>query len=148
MCERQTGTGTCRGPIITQIFSGALNLTTCNTVERLEKEHPFDQRCRVEPERVSTREMRQFVREQAALLIWFKLGQYRDRHADLTKTECHRTRDRIHRCQRHRRPMAGTATQRVEHVGKCSIGNGATVRQSADKHQPTGEVIRSQQQCE
>src|SRR5205814_5091268 len=85
--------GLAHGPLVAQVFSRRLELAAREPVQGLEEEEPLDQTRAGEPEGIAPRQVRQLVRQHAALLLGAELRERQLGHADLGNAEGDGTRD-------------------------------------------------------
>ena len=135
------------GPVIADVFGVLLQFAPHVPVERLEEEDALEQTGHVEPERIASCEVREFVREEPALLFFVEIGEHSLGHADLRKTERNRTRDRA--CGRERDGVveADVGAHRAEQRVEAALGDLTARHEAPREHEATREVREREEEC-
>ena len=93
--QRDSGSRPSHRPLVAEVLGRGGDLAPRDAIERLDPEYPLEDAREAEPERIAPREVRELVREHAALLLLVQLRQRRLRHTDLGYAERDRARDTL-----------------------------------------------------
>ena len=112
-----------RGPVIADILGRHLQLAAREPVERLQEEEALHHLGHAEPEWIAANEVRELVRQHAALLLLAEIGHHRLGQADLPPRQCHGTGEAGRRSEPDIVRVTGGEAERLEQVAQALIGD-------------------------